>query len=270
MVFSSTTFLFIFLPTVLFIYYNPVFKGREFRNIFLLLASFIFYAWGEPLFVFLMLLSIIITWFLGMKLGGKNSKIVLIVGILYHIVILVIFKYLTFAVEQIGLFIKKDFLDIRISLPIGISFFSFQMMSYLFDIYYHKAEAQRNPIYVGLYVSLFPQLIAGPIVRYKEIASEISERRECYDDIVIGMKRFIYGLAKKVLLANYLAQIADNVFDYLAGQTTVAMVWFGAICYMLQIYFDFSGYSDMAIGLGRMHIPRNLRIRSEGTERHSA
>jgi alginate O-acetyltransferase complex protein AlgI len=142
--------------------------------------------------------------------------------------------------------------SIRISLPIGISFFTFQLMSYLFDVYYEKAEVQKNPLYVGLYVSFFPQLIAGPIVRYEKIATEITERQESYDDVVLGMKRFIYGLAKKVLISNYVAQIADNVFDYLAGSTTVAMVWLGAICYTLQIYFDFSGYSDMAIGLGRM------------------
>jgi alginate O-acetyltransferase complex protein AlgI len=154
--------------------------------------------------------------------------------------------------NQIGLLFNKDLSSISISLPIGISFFTFQLMSYLFDVYYKKAEAQKNLLYVGLYVSLFPQLIAGPIVRYEAIAAEITERHESFDDVVLGMKRFIYGLAKKVLIANYVAQIADNVFDYLAGSTTVAMVWLGAICYTLQIYFDFSGYSDMAIGLGRI------------------
>jgi alginate O-acetyltransferase complex protein AlgI len=151
-----------------------------------------------------------------------------------------------------GLLLKKDFSDIHISLPIGISFFTFQLMSYLFDIYYQKAKAQRNPLYVGLYISLFPQLIAGPIVRYEKIASEITNRKESYDDVVSGMQRFVYGLAKKVLISNYVAQIADNTFDYMAGNTTVALAWLGAVCYTFQIYFDFSGYSDMAIGLGRM------------------
>jgi alginate O-acetyltransferase complex protein AlgI len=163
-----------------------------------------------------------------------------------------VFKYLTFVAEQMGILLNKDLSSISISLPIGISFFTFQLMSYLFDIYYQKAEAQKNPLYLGLYVSLFPQLIAGPIVRYGTIASEINDRHETYDDVVAGMQKFIYGLAKKVLISNYVAQIADNVFDYLAGDTTVAMVWLGAICYTFQIYFDFSGYSDMAIGLGRM------------------
>jgi alginate O-acetyltransferase complex protein AlgI len=125
-------------------------------------------------------------------------------------------------------------------------------MSYLFDVYYEKAQVQKNLLYVGLYVALFPQLIAGPIVRYEKIAAEITDRHESCEDVAAGMQRFIYGLAKKVLLANYVAQIADNVFDYMAGNTTVALVWLGAVSYTLQIYFDFSGYSDMAIGLGRM------------------
>jgi D-alanyl-lipoteichoic acid acyltransferase DltB (MBOAT superfamily) len=252
MVFSSTIFLFVFLPIVLAVYYNPFFKGRKFRNAFLLLASLAFYAWGEPVFVFLMILSIIITWFLGIKIEGNNSKAVLVIGISYHIVIFFIFKYLTFTAQQVGLLLNKDLSSISISLPIGISFFTFQLMSYLFDVYYKKAKAQHNPLYVGLYVSLFPQLIAGPIVRYEKIALEITNRQESYEDMVLGMRRFVYGLAKKVLLSNYMAQIADNVFDYMAGDTTVVLVWFGVISYTLQIYYDFSGYSDMAIGLGRM------------------
>ena len=138
-----------------------------------------------------------------------------------------------------------------LALPIGISFFTFQMMSYLFDIYYGKAEPQSNPLNVGLYVSLFPQLIAGPIVRYEQISSEITSRKESFEDLTEGMKRFIYGLGKKVLIANYVALIADNIFDYIEVRS-VALVWLGAVAYTLQIYFDFSGYSDMAIGLGRM------------------
>ncbi len=252
MVFSSTIYLFVFLPVVLSVYYNPVIKGRTFKNIFLLFASLVFYAWGEPAFVFLMLLSILVTWFAGLKLQKTYSKIILISVIFYHIIILFIFKYLMFIVSQIGLLINKDTSAINISLPIGISFFTFQLISYLFDIYYKKADAQRNPFYVGLYVSLFPQLIAGPIVRYEKIAKSITNRSETYDDVVCGMQRFIYGLGKKVLISNYVAQIADNIFDYLAGNTSVLMAWLGAVCYTLQIYFDFSGYSDMAIGLGRM------------------
>ena len=254
MVFSSTVFLFLFLPIVLVIYYNPIFKSRSFRNIFLLLASLGFYAWGEPIFVFLMILSIILTWALGILISMRKSKakIVLFIGITYHVTTLFVFKYLTYIAGQLGILLNKDFSMIRISLPIGISFFTFQLMSYLFDVYYKKADVQKNPLYVGLYVALFPQLIAGPIVRYEKIASEIIDRKETFDDVILGMQRFIYGLAKKVLLANYLAIVADNTFDYMVGDTTVAMVWLGAICYTLQIYFDFSGYSDMAIGLGRM------------------
>lgn len=244
-------FLFLFLPAVLLIYYNPIVKTRTFRNVFLLLASLAFYAWGEPIFVFLMILSIFITWYIGLKIQKKHNKGTLTAGVCYHILVLFIFKYLTFAATEVGLLIHKDMSFISISLPIGISFFTFQLMSYLFDIYYGTAEAQSNPLYVGLYVSLFPQLIAGPIVRYKQVAEEISNRRESYSDIVDGMERFIYGLGKKVLIANYMAQIADNVFDYLPDRS-VAMAWLGAVAYALQIYFDFSGYSDMAIGLGRM------------------
>jgi D-alanyl-lipoteichoic acid acyltransferase DltB (MBOAT superfamily) len=208
-----------------------------------------------------MILSIIITWFLGLKLENKNSKLILMIGIIYHVVILFIFKYLTFFSQQIGLLFNKDLSYINISLPIGISFFTFQLMSYLFDIYYGKASPQKNSLYVGLYVSLFPQLIAGPIVRYEKVALEISNRTETYDDIVVGMKRFIYGLAKKVLISNYVAQIADNIFDYMAGSTSVGMVWLGAISYTFQIYFDFSGYSNIAIGLGRIfgfHFDKNF------------
>ncbi|MDO4219414.1 MAG: MBOAT family O-acyltransferase [Synergistaceae bacterium] len=252
MVFSSTVFLFIFLPLVLAIYYNPIFKSRAFKNIFLLIASLVFYAWGEPIFVFLMIFSIVITWFLGLKIANSNSKTVLTLGISYHILILFVFKYLSFFAQQLGLLLNKDWSVVSIALPIGISFFTFQLMSYLFDVYYKKAEVQKNLLYLGLYVSLFPQLIAGPIVRYEQIALAITDRHETYDDIVIGIQRFTYGLAKKVLLANYLAQIADNLFDYMVGNTSVAMAWLGAICYTLQVYFDFSGYSDMAIGLGRM------------------
>lgn len=252
MVFSSTVFLFLFLPIVLAIYYNPIVKNRGFRNIVLLLASLGFYAWGEPIFVMLMLISIIITWIFGIIISNSRSKAVLTVGIIYHVLLLFVFKYLTFSAQQLGLLLNKDFSMIRISLPIGISFFSFQLMSYLFDIYYQKAKVQKNPLYVGLYVALFPQLIAGPIVRYEVIAEEITNRKETFDDVTDGMQRFIYGLAKKVLLSNFLAQIADNSFDYFAGNASAAMVWLGAISYSLQIYFDFSGYSDMAIGLGRM------------------
>lgn len=255
MVFSSTIFLFLFLPAVLLVYYNPIFKSRTFRNVFLFLASIFFYAWGEPVFVSVMLLSIVITWMLGrfLEKAGKGRKKILVAGISFHVALLFIFKYLAFVARQMGLLLNKDLSLIEISLPIGISFFTFQLMSYLFDIYYGKAKAQKNVLYVGLYVSLFPQLIAGPIVRYEQIADEIQNRRETRGDITEGIQRFVYGLAKKVLISNFVAVIADNAF-ILNGSAglSVMTAWLGAIAYALQIYFDFSGYSDMAIGMGRM------------------
>ena len=255
MVFSSTVFLFLFLPIVLFFYYNPFFKGRTFRNYFLLLASLGFYAWGEPVFVFLMIFSIFITWLAGGGISVSNNKkqkkIFLIIGIVYHAGILFVFKYLSFVYSQFGLLLNKDRgFALNIALPIGISFFTFQLMSYLFDIYYDNAAAQRNLLYVGLYVSLFPQLIAGPIVRYNQIEGEIENRTESLYEFSRGMERFISGLGKKVLLSNYLAFLADKSFA--ADERTIVMAWLGAVAYTFQIYFDFSGYSDMAIGLGRM------------------
>lgn len=251
MVFSSKEFLFIFFPVMLLIYYNPVFKSRSFRNVVLLLGSLAFYAYGEPIFVFLMIFSVFVTWLLGLMIQKSSKKIFVVIGTVYHICVLFVFKYLSFAAHELGILFNKDFSFINISLPIGISFFTFQLMSYLFDVYYQKARAQKNPLYVGLYVSLFPQLIAGPIVRYETIAEAIESRTETFDDVCEGMKRFIYGLAKKVLIANYMAELADVIFNF-TGMTSVLSAWVGAIAYTLQIYFDFSGYSDMAIGIGRM------------------
>ena len=252
MVFSSTVFLFLFLPIVVLIYFNPIVKNRTFKNIFLLLASLSFYAWGEPVFVFLMMFSILVTWILGLHLNGLHRKTVLFVGIGYHVSVLFLFKYFAFFVEQIGFLLNRNFSNsIRISLPIGISFFTFQMMSYLFDIYYGKADAQKNPLYVGLYVALFPQLIAGPIVRYQDIADQIINRTESADKFCSGMQRFSIGLGKKVLISDYMAQLTDMSFHSI-NNMSVLSAWLGAIAYTFQIYFDFSGYSDMAIGLGKM------------------
>ena len=255
MVFSSTVFLFLFLPLTIVIYYNPVCRGRRFRNYFLLLASLLFYAYGEPLFVFLMIFAICAGWLIGLQMGRseevKQKKRWLVLGCTGLIAMLFIFKYLTFCSQQIGLLLHKDLSGINIALPIGISFFTFQLLSYLFDIYYGKATPQRNVLNTGLYIALFPQLIAGPIVRYDWIEKQIMERRESLKDVSEGMLRFIYGLGKKVLIADYMAQVADNIFDAGVGMS-VGTAWLGAVAYTLQIYFDFSGYSDMAIGLGRM------------------
>jgi len=251
MVFSSTVFLFLFLPLVIMIYYNPFVKGRKFKNLFLLLASLFFYAWGELVYVFLMLISISVTWILAFFLRGRYKKVVLTVGIVYHVGVLFIFKYLTFLISQLGLILNQDFSYIKIALPIGISFFTFQLMSYFLDVYKGEAKPQKNIFNLGLYVSLFPQLIAGPIVRYNEIEEQINTRVESIENVSVGMKRFIYGLSKKLLLADYLSAIADSSFTRI-GDQTVVMAWFGILAYSLQIYFDFSGYSDMAIGLGKM------------------
>lgn len=264
MVFSSTAFLFLFLPLTILGYYNPFLKSRNFRNRFLLFMSIVFYALGEPVFVFLMLLSIFVGWLAARKLETavdvKKRKRILVLAIFFHVGLLFIFKYLTFTMQQLGLLLHKDFSMISLALPIGISFFTFQLLSYLFDVYRGRAKAQKSVLNVGLYIALFPQLIAGPIVRYEWIEKEIMERRENWNDFADGMMRFIYGLAKKVLIANYVAQLADNIFLF-DGASTVATAWLGALAYTLQIYFDFSAYSDMAIGLGMMfgfHFPENF------------
>ncbi len=254
MVFSSTVFLFLFLPIVLIVYYNPIIKARKFRNIFLLLASLLFYAYGEPIFVFFMLFSIIVNYFLGIKVAkSQYRKVYIKIAYIYNLFVLFIFKYLTFTLKNLSLLLNKDNLVLDIALPIGISFFTFQMLSYVIDVYRNPKKLQKNILNVALYVSLFPQLIAGPIVRYETVAEELENREETLDDFINGIYRFVYGLGKKVLISNYVGLIADNIFYSL--QTTsisVCTAWIGAIAYTLQIYFDFSGYSDMAIGLGKM------------------
>ena len=280
MVFSSTVFLFIFLPVCLIVYYNPFIalfqkrrpegdlspaaadeknavsrKIRSFRNVFLLLASLAFYAWGEPVNILLMIFSIVLAWFLGLRIAScsskRASKLWLTLGILVYIIIFFIFKYLTFVSTEICGWLGLGESPVDIALPIGISFFMFQLMSYLFDVYYRTAEPQRNILNLGLYISLFPQLIAGPIVRYNEIEEQILNRKETKEDFSEGLIRFVFGLGKKVLLANYFGLLADNIFA-LEGSVSALTAWLGAFAYTFQIYFDFSGYSDMAIGLGRI------------------
>ena len=252
MVFSSTVFLFLFLPMLMVLYFLPL-KSRTWKNAVLLLFSIAFYAWGEPVFVFLMLFSILVNWLLGLQMDKNpdRKKLWMITAVIFDILLIGIFKYASFISRNLAALTGNTKLIVEIALPIGISFFTFQLMSYIFDIYYGNAKAQKNPLYVALYISLFPQLIAGPIVRYQQIENEITERKESFEEFTQGMRRFIYGLGKKVLLANFLAQIADNVFDY-TETPSVMTAWLGAVAYTLQIYFDFSGYSDMAIGLGRM------------------
>ncbi len=258
MLFSSATFILYFLPAVLIIYYGLLKKWRVAQNIFLTIASLFFYAWGEPRFVLVMLLSIVANWVFGLFVDTykkKNkilgAKLAVAASVVFNLGILYIFKYLAFTgtifsdLLGLGLDIPK------ITLPIGISFFTFQAMSYVIDVYRNKGEAQKSIMNVGLYISFFPQLIAGPIVRYETVAYEIKNRKENSTDFFDGFSLFIVGMAKKVLIANSLSVFADNAFNNI-GELSVAAGWFGAICYTFQIFFDFGGYSDMAIGLGKM------------------
>ena len=254
MLFSSSVFLFLFLPIVLILYFNPIVKNRIYRNIILLVASLFFYAWGEPVFVLLMVASIVVNWLIGLAMAGSGRKKTwLVLSVVWNLSLMFVFKYLTFVLSNVELLLHRNIADIEISLPLGISFFTFQILSYIFDLYYGNTKVQKNCYKFALYVSMFPQLVAGPIVRYEQIAYEIDHRQENMEDFSLGMTRFVYGLGKKVLLSNYMGTIADNMF-YLSGNSNLsaASAWLGGIAYTLQIYYDFSGYSDMAIGLGKM------------------
>ena len=256
MLFSSNIFIFIFLPAVLFFYYVPLRKNRTAQNVFLLLASLFFYAWGEPRFVLIMMLSIVVNWAGGLvadcfREDPVRSKLVIGTIVFFNLLILFIFKYLTFTLTNLKLLGLNSINVPIIELPIGISFFTFQAMSYVIDVYRKDGEVQKNILNVGLYISFFPQLIAGPIVRYSTVAKEIKDRTETFDDFASGVVRFMIGLAKKVLIANNMALVADFAFST-SGENSILLAWLGALAYTFQIYFDFGGYSDMAIGLGRM------------------
>jgi alginate O-acetyltransferase complex protein AlgI len=257
MVFSSITFLFFFLPAVLLFYWL---SGKAARNIFLLVASLFFYSWGEGVYVLLMLASITINFSGGLLIAGSRSaalsRFFLILSVSLNILILGFFKYANFIADNLNLllsFWSVPAIELEpVRLPIGISFFTFQALSYIIDVYRKKVPPQRNVINLALYISLFPQLIAGPIVRYNTIADEIENRSTTISGLAAGIQRFIFGLSKKILVANPLAAIADKLFMLPETELTLPLAWLGALCYTLQIYFDFSGYSDMAIGLGRM------------------
>lgn len=255
MLFSSAVFLLVFLPVVLAVYYIPLRRFRTAQNVFLLLASLGFYAWGEPWFVLVMIASIVVNYLLGLwmaKTGDQTPgrRLALVITVAFNLSILFVFKYLTFVLSNVRAVLGASFDVPGIALPIGISFFTFQAMSYVLDIARDRAPAQKNPLWVGLYISFFPQLIAGPIVKYETVAEEIQHRQESWADFSGGLCRFAVGFAKKILLSNTLALVADSAFD--GGALSIGMAWIGSIAYTFQIYFDFSGYSDMAIGLGRM------------------
>lgn len=252
MLFSSPLFLFIFLPVVLTVYFL---LRKDLRNSFLLCMSLLFYAWGEKSYVLIMLFSMGINFVFGLVLdrfsqdeAGK-SKAALAIAVFLNLGLLGYFKYANFLVSSISLGVIR--ID-PIHLPSGISFFTFHSLSYVIDVYRRKVSAQKNPFDMALYISFFPQLIAGPIIRYHDIAGQIFQRKETLAQMTIGIQRFIIGLGKKMLVANTLGAVADQIFSLPPNRLTMGLSWLGILCYTLQIYYDFSGYSDMAIGLGRM------------------
>lgn len=249
MVFSSITFLFYFLPIVLAIYYIV---PKKCKNIVLLIASLFFYFYGEPKYVYTMLFSIICTYIFGILINKykKYSKVFLVLSIAINIAILIYFKYTNFIIQNINLWLTKKIDFIYVILPIGISFYTFQLMSYTIDIYRGQAKVQKNILKLAMYISLFPQLIAGPIVRYTTIENQLENRNHTVSKFALGVRRFIIGLGKKVLIANVLGELCNKFLSI--GDNSVLFYWLYAIANMLQIYFDFSGYSDMAIGLGKM------------------
>lgn len=255
MLFSSLTFLFGFLPILLILYFAV--KHRGIKNLILLLFSLLFYAWGEPKYILLMIITIIVVYVFGLLIDKFDrdakyflKKLSLIICIILVVGNLIFFKYTDFFIENINLIFKSNIKTLSIILPIGISFYTFQILSYIIDLYNKKIKVQKNFISLSLYVSLFPQLIAGPIVRYETIEDEIDNRKEKIDDIIKGTKRFIFGLAKKIIIANQMAIMADMIFNNHTSSYGTSIIWLGILAYTLQIYFDFSGYSDMAIGLG--------------------
>lgn len=251
MVFSSPIFLFLFLPPALLIYYVLPDRWRMLRNLWLTLISLVFYAWGEPVFVLVMLLSIALNYLLALPLekgSAHTRRLMVTLACVINIGLLIGFKYLNLLFDTVGLSgVLPD-----IALPIGISFFTFQALSYVLDVYRGQAPVQKNPLDLALYIALFPQLIAGPIVRYADVAHQIHHRVETQALFVSGLRRFLIGLGKKVLIANSLGYITDSILGAGIPNLGADAAWLALICYAFQLYFDFSGYSCMAIGLGRI------------------
>ncbi len=247
MVFTSINFLYYFLPTVLILYFIV---PKKYKNLLLLISSLLFYFYGEPKYIILMIIEIILAYFEARLIEKYKSKEIFIFSIFIHVLLLCIFKYTNFLITNINGIFNTNISLLNIVLPIGISFYTFQIISYLVDVYKEKVKAQKNFISLATYVSLFPQLIAGPIVRYETINDELDNRKQTFNDFSSGISRFIIGLSKKVLIANILGELC-NIF-ILSNEKTVLFYWIYGISYSLQIYFDFSAYSDMAIGLGRM------------------
>ncbi len=249
MVFSSITFLFYFLPIVLVIYYIA---PKKYKNVVLLIVSFLFYFYGEPKYIYIMTLLIICTYILGICMDRykKYKTLFLILSIVINIGTLIYFKYANFLIQNINLWLYKKIDFIYVVLPIGISFYVFQLISYIIDVYKEDTKVQENILKLATYISLFPQLIAGPIVRYKDIEKQLEDRSHTFSKFSLGVRRFIIGLGKKVLISNVLGELCSKFL--ISYDNSVLFYWLYAIANMLQIYFDFSGYSDMAIGLGKM------------------
>ena len=258
MLFTSISFLYYFLPVLIIIYFIT---PKKYKNIILLIASLLFYLYGEPKYVFLMIAEIIIA-YIGAILIDKyknQSKNILITTLFIHIFLLIIFKYTDFIIQTINDISNANIKLLNIALPIGISFYTFQIISYLIDVYNGKVKVQKNIINLATYVSLFPQLVAGPIVRYQTVEKELDDRVHSFNNFAYGIRRFSIGLAKKVLIANALGELCTKAFAL--NETTIIFHWIFGISYMLQLYFDFSAYSDMAIGLGKIfgfNFPENF------------
>lgn len=251
MVFSSMVFMCIFLPVVFIL--HCILPGIRLKNALLLLASVLFYAYGEPVYIILLFVSTLLNYFCACLIeSSKYKKVILTLAVICNLGILIVFKYTDFILGTVNTLTGLHLPLPQIRMPIGISFFTFQAMSYVIDVYRGTTKAQKNYAKVLLYISFFPQLIAGPIVKYHDIAQEIDNRTQSLEGVSLGIRRFSAGLCKKVLISNTMGLVADQLFGASAGNINAAGAWLGVISYMLQIYFDFSGYSDMAIGLGWM------------------
>lgn len=250
MVFSSTIFLFGFLPAVLLFYYAT---PRPIKNAYLLLASLFFYAWGEKQYTIVLMASIVGNYFAGVLLARYRSRWLLTVAVAGNLLVLIVFKYANFLADNANWLMSAEVIHLRpIHLPIGVSFFTFQGIAYVVDVYTRVVPPAPNPVRYALYAALFPHLVAGPIVRYRDIVDQLEYRPFSLDQMSSGVRRLMIGLAKKLIIANTLGQYADTAFRLPAEQLSAGLAWLAITCYTLQIYFDFSGYTDMAIGLGRM------------------
>ncbi len=252
MIFSSATFLFIFLPVVFIL--HLLIPNIKIKNFLLIAASLFFYAWGEGIYVLIMIISVFLGWLAGILISkyDKYAKIITCISVLVNIGMLIVYKYAGFFVEIINFIPGVELPAVSVRLPMGISFFTFQILSYVIDVYRDRSMVNKSYFSTLLYISFFPQLIAGPIVKYHDINLQIENRKQTIDGVSSGIRRFVIGLSKKLLIADVTALVVDSIFALGTNEMSGLCAWLGAIMYVLQIYFDFSGYSDMAIGIGKM------------------